>query len=84
MFSVFFRMETGLGPKDWEEQLADMAMDADPVGSLMGDIAGKTRGEGYWCLLGYDVRKDYSLLYFRTFSTTITHSLWAVYRAPNT
>lgn len=32
-------METRLGPEDWDEQVADMAVDADPVGSLVGDIA---------------------------------------------
>lgn len=57
MFSVFFRMETGLGPKDWDKQVADMAVDADPVGFLVGDITGKRSGEGYWYLLGYYVRE---------------------------
>lgn len=71
MFSVFFRMETGLGPKDWDEQVADTAVDADPVSSLVGDITGKRRRKGYWYFLGYYVREDYSLLSFRTFSTTI-------------
>lgn len=40
-------METGLGPKDWDEQVADMAVDADPVGLLVGDITSKRREEGY-------------------------------------
>lgn len=84
MFSVFFRMETGLGPKDWDKQVADMAVDADPVGSLVGDITGKRSGEEYWYLLGYYVKENYSLLSFRTYSATITQSPWAAYRVPKT
>lgn len=76
-------METGLGPKDWDEQVADMAVDADPVGSLVRDITGKRRGERYWYLLGYYVREAHSLLFFTTFSTIITQSPWAAYRVPN-
>lgn len=76
-------METGLGPKDWDEQVADMAVDADPVGLLVGDITSKRREEGYWYLLGYYVREDYSLLSFKTFSTAITQSPWTAYRGPN-
>lgn len=58
-------METGLGPEHWAEQVADLAVDADPVSFLVGDITGKRRGEGHWYLLGYYVKGDYSLLSFR-------------------
>lgn len=44
VFPFFFRNEKREGCADWHQQLTYFLMDTDPVGLLVIDIAGRTRG----------------------------------------